>query len=220
MGLFKDAKDALKGAKELGDYHGGMPSVKGSFQDIKALSDDRGQNEILENGTPAKAVALGFATVSPTEKFAMQIDLEIHPTDGEPYKVTYVYPSARQKTPLSAGMEVPVKISADDPSQVAVQWDALKGSIAASGGDMNAVMQGLQNTYSGTAEAAGRAYLAGREAGQTESGAAPATSPAAAAPADAHDPAERMKKLTQMRDAGLINAVEFESKKKEILADL
>ena len=29
-----------------------------------------------------------------------------------------------------------------------------------------------------------------------------------------------MKKLTQMRDAGLINAVEFESKKKEILADL
>lgn len=216
MGLFKDAFGAMKGAKELGDYHGGMPSVKGSFQDIKALSDDRGQNEILKNGIPAKAVALGFATVSPTEKFAMQIDLEIHPADGEPYKVTYVYPSARQKTPLSVGMEVPVKISLDDPMQVAVQWDALKGSIAASGGDMNAVMQGLQNTYSGTADAAGRAYLAGREAGQADSGAAAAAPPAA--PAD--DPTERLKKLTQMRDAGLINAVEFESKKKEILADL
>ena len=37
MGLFKDAFGAMKGAKELGDYHGGMPSVKGSFQDIKAL---------------------------------------------------------------------------------------------------------------------------------------------------------------------------------------
>ena len=84
MGLFKDAKDAIKGAKELGDYHGGMPSTKGSFQDIKAVTDDRGQNEILKNGTPAKAVALGFATASPTEKFAMQIELEIHPTDGEP----------------------------------------------------------------------------------------------------------------------------------------
>ena len=84
---------------------------------------------------------------------------------------------------------------------------------------MNAVMQGLQNTYAGTADAAGRAYLAGREAGQAESGAAPAPAPAAA-PADANDPAERMRKLTQMRDAGLINAVEFESKKKEILADL
>jgi Short C-terminal domain len=219
MGLFKDAKDALKGAKELGDYHGGMPSTKGAFQDIKAVTDDRGQNEILKNGTPAKAVALGFALPSTTEKFAMQIELEIHPTDGEPYKVTYVYPSARQKAALSAGMEVPVKISPDDPMQVAVQWDALKGSIAASGGEMNAVMQGLQNTYAGTADAAGRAYLAGREAGQAESGAAPAPAPAAA-PADANDPAERMRKLTQMRDAGLINAVEFESKKKEILADL
>ncbi len=219
MGLFKDAKDALKGAKELGDYHGGMPSVKGSFQDIKAVTDDRGQNEILENGTPAKAVALGFAVPSATEKYAMQIELEIHPTEGEPYKVTYVYPSARQKTALSVGMEVPVKISPNDPMQVAVQWDALKGSIAASGGEMNAVMQGLQNTYAGTADAAGRAYLAGREAAQTESGAAPPAAPAAA-PADANDPAERMKKLSQMRDAGLINAVEFESKKKEILADL
>jgi hypothetical protein len=29
-----------------------------------------------------------------------------------------------------------------------------------------------------------------------------------------------MRKLAQMRDAGLINAVEFEAKKKEILADL
>jgi hypothetical protein len=215
MGLFKDAKDALKGAKELGDYHGGAPSTKGTFQDIKAVTDDRGQNEILEKGTAAVAVALGFAVPSATETFAMQLELEIHPADREPYKVTYVYPSARQKTALSAGMEVPVKISTSDPMQVAVQWDALKGSIAASGGEMNAVMQGLQNTYAGTADAAGRAYLAGREAGQAESGAAPK-----AAPADANDPAERMKKLTQMRDAGLINAVEFESKKAEILADL
>lgn len=212
MGLFKDAKDALKGAKDLGDYHGGMPSVRGSFQDIKAVTDDRGQNEILQTGAAAKAVVLGFATPSPTEKFAMQIELEIHPAAGDPYPVTYVYPSARQKTPLSVGMEVPVKVSPSDPTQVAVQWDALKGSIAASGGDMNAVMQGLQNTYAGTADAAGRAYLAGRESAQPTAD--------AAAPVDANDPTERMKKLAQMRDAGLINAVEFESKKREILADL
>jgi hypothetical protein len=208
MGLFKDAKDAIKGAKELGDYHGGMPSMSSAFKDIAAVTDDKGQNEILENGTPAKAVALGFATPHPTEKFAMQIELEIHPSDADPYQVTYVYPSARQKAALSAGMEVPVKISADDPMLVAVQWDALKGSIAASGGEMNAVMQGLQNTYSGTADAAGRAYLAGREAGAAE--AKPATD----------DPTERLKKLTQMKDAGLINDEEFATKKAEILADL
>ena len=95
MGLFKDAKDAIKGAKELGDYHGGMPSMKGSFKDIKAVTDDRGQSEILKSGMPAKAVVLGFAMQSSTEKFAMQIELEIHPSGGDPYPVTYVYPSAR-----------------------------------------------------------------------------------------------------------------------------
>ena len=57
MGFFKDAKDGIKGAKELGDYHGGMPSIRGSFKDIAALSDDHGQGEILKVGTPAKAVA-------------------------------------------------------------------------------------------------------------------------------------------------------------------
>ena len=65
-------------------------------------------------------------------------------------------------------MEVPVKISPDDPMQVAVQWDALKGRSRRQAASMNAVMQGLQNTYAGTADAAGRAYLAGREAGQAE----------------------------------------------------
>ena len=53
MGFFKDAKDGIKGAKELGDYHGGMPSIRGSFKDLAALSDDRGQGEILKVGTPA-----------------------------------------------------------------------------------------------------------------------------------------------------------------------
>jgi hypothetical protein len=207
MGLFKDAKNAIGGAKELGDYHGGMPSIRGSFKDIAALSDDRGQNEILKVGTPAKARVLGFPMPSTTEKFAMFVELDVIPPDGEPYTVPYTYPTARQKAPLSIGMEVPVKIHPDDPMLVAVQWDALKGSIAASGGDMSAAMQGIQNTYSGTADAAGRAYLAGKEAGEA------AAQPAA----DANDPAERLKKLGQLRDAGLINGVEFEAKKQEIL---
>ena len=43
---------------------------------------------------------------------------------------------------------------------MAVQWDALKGSIAAAGGDMAAVMGGLQSTYSGTADAAMRQAMA------------------------------------------------------------
>jgi len=209
MGLFKDGFGAIKGAKELGDYHGGMPSMGSAFKDIKAVTDDRGQNEILKSGTPAKARVLGFALPVPDDRFAMQIELDVIPPEGDSYKVTYVFPSARMKAPLSAGMEVPIKISAADPLQVAVQWDALKGSIAASGGDMAAVTQGLANTSQGTADAAGRAYLAGQQAGAQQ-----------AAGASAGDPAERIKKAQQLLDAGLISAEEFEAKRQEILGSL
>jgi hypothetical protein len=128
------------------------------------------------------------------------------PAGGDPYKVQYLFPTARMKAPLSVGMEVPVKVMDDDPNAVAVQWDALKGSIAASGGDMAVAMQGIQNTYAGTADAAGRAYLADKAE--------------ADAKAAADDPAERLKKLGQLKDAGLVSDEEFEAKKAEILADL
>ena len=218
MGFFKDAKDAISGAKDLGDHHGGMPSVGGAFKDIAALSDDRGQGEILKKGTPAKAKALGFAMPHPTEKFTMQIDMEVTPPNGAPYRVTYLYPTARQKTTLSAGMEVPVKISPDDPQQIAVQWDALKGANAAAGGDINAAMAGLQNTYAGTADAAGRAAMAGQPSPfQPNPTFVPTAAPAAPA---AEDPAERIKKAQQLFDAGLISATEFQAKKAEILKDI
>lgn len=201
MGLFKDMKGAIGGAKSLGDHHGGMPSISGAFKDIKTLADDRGEGEVLANGTPGKAIVKSFATPSATEKFAMQIDLEVHPQAGAPYQVTYVYPSARQKAAMSIGMEIPVKYLPDDPARVAVQWDALKGSIAAAGGDMAAVMGGLQSTYSGTADAAMRQAMAG---------------PAA----PAQDPAERLKKLAELRDAGAITDDEYEAKKAEIIREI
>ena len=55
MGVFKDGFKAVKGAKELGDYHGGMPSMRSSFKDIATLTDDQGQGEILKHGMPTKA---------------------------------------------------------------------------------------------------------------------------------------------------------------------
>jgi hypothetical protein len=209
MGIFKDGFGAIKGAKELGDYHGGMPSMKSSFKDIKALTDDQGQGEILKHGTPTKARVNGFPMQ--VDKFSMGIELDVYPpAGGDPYKVQYVFPTARMKAPLSIGMEVPVKVMDDDPSAVAVQWDALKGSIAASGGDMAVAMQGIQNTYAGTADAAGRAYLADKAEADAK----------AAQEASANDPAERLKKLSQLKDAGLVTDEEFETKKAEILADL
>jgi hypothetical protein len=195
MGFFKGMKDL----KELSDHHGGMPSIKGAFKDMAAVADDRGEREILKNGTAAKAVAKGFTEPVPGDKFAMRIPLEVHPPSGEPYQVNYVFTAARMKAPITAGMEIPIKIDPEDPQRIAVQWDAQQASIAAAGGDMAAVTSGLQATYGNAANDAMMAAKAG---------------------AAADDPMTKLKKLGEMRDAGLITNEEFEAKKAQLLAEM
>ena len=195
MGLFKGMKDL----KDLSQHHGGMPSIRESFKDIGKLADDRGEKEVLQNGVPGKAIVKGFAEPVPGDKFAMHIPLEIHPPQGEPYTIDYVFPTTRMKAAITTGMEVPVKILPDDPERVAVQWDAQQASIAAAGGDMAAVMSGMQATYGNVADQAMRDAQAKQAA---------------------EDPAQKLEKLGQMRDSGLITPEEFEAKKKEILAEM
>ena len=100
------------------------------------------------------------------------------------------------KAAITVGMEIPVKGHPEDPNRIAVQWDAQQAGIAAAGGDMAAVTQGLQANYAGSADAAMRE---------------------AQAKAKAEDPAEKIKKLQQMKDSGLISDEEFEAKKAEVL---
>ena len=133
----------------------------------------------------------------------MHIPIEVHPREGEPYQVDYVFAAARMKAAISVGMEIPVKVHPNDPNKIAVQWDAQKASIAAAGGDMAAVQQGLSNTYSGAADAAMRQAMANQQAG-------------AAKP----DPAERLKKLGELKESGVLSDEEFETKKAEILKEL
>ncbi len=197
MGLFKGIRDV----KRMSDHHGGMPSVRQSFKDIGALADDRGESEVMKKGYPAKGVAKGFAEPVPGDRFAMQIPIEVHPPGGgAPYTVNYVFPTTRMKAAVTVGMEIPVKVHPDDPSRIAVQWDAQQASIAASGGDQAAVMQGMQSSAYGAA--ADQAYRQARENQKAE------------------DPAEKLKKLGQMKDSGLISQEEFDAKKAEILAEM
>jgi hypothetical protein len=219
MGLFKDMRDL----KKLGDHHGGMPSWKQAMSDVRSVADDRGEAEILKVGTPAKAVVKGFAMPVPDDRFAMQIPLEIHPAEGSPYQVNYVFPSARMKAALSVGMEVPVKVHPEDPQRIAVQWDAQQAAIAAAGGDMAAVQSGLQQTYGGVADAAMREAMASPAAQSVPRtdqppGAPPPTPPAAGG--GQSDAAARLQQLSDMRESGLIDDDEFEAKKLEILKDL
>ena len=58
MGFFKTVRDV----KALGDHHGGRPSLRDAYKDISSLADDRGEADVLKNGTPTRAVVQGFAT--------------------------------------------------------------------------------------------------------------------------------------------------------------
>ena len=76
-------------------------------------------------------------------------------SSGGPYEVDYLIATARMKAPLTPGMEVPIKVLADDPQRIAVQWDDQNGSIAAQSGDM-AVTNVMDNTYASAADTAMR----------------------------------------------------------------
>jgi hypothetical protein len=204
MGFFK----AMKGAKELGDYHGGMPRMRDAFKSMEALSDDRGEKAVLKNGVPTKATVQGFTTPVPNDPFAMQIPLDVEPPGGgTTYRVDYVFPTARMKAAVTVGMVVPVKVDPADPQKIAVQWDAQKAEIAAAGGDMAAVTAGLANTYAGTADAAAR--------GQSVPG-VPMTGPMIGA----KSPADKIRELAQLRDSGAITEEEFETKKAQLLCEM
>ena len=199
MGFFK----AMKGAKELGDYHGGMPRMRDAFKTLEAVSDDRGEKTILKTGIPTRATVQGFPSQVPGDPFAMQIPLDVDPPGGgSPYRINYTFPVARMKAAISVGMVVPVKVDPADPKQVAVQWDAQKAELAAAGGDLAAVQAGMANAYSGIADAAAR------------------SGGAAAAPNPFKSPADKIRELAGLRDAGAITEEEFQSKKAQLLNEL
>jgi hypothetical protein len=222
MGFFKDIRDVSKQGKELGDYHGGMPTWKQAMSDFRGVADDRGQGEVLSKGTPSSAVVKGPPMPIEGDRFAMQILLDVTPPGGgAAYEVNYVFPAARMKAGLMPGQTVPIKVMPDDPQRIAVHWDAQKANIAAAGGDMAAAMQGMQNMYDGTADAAMRRAMAERAG--APSGPIPAPDPAgpgAARAAGGGDVTARLAKLNELRQQGLVTEAEFEAKKAALLKEL
>jgi Ser-tRNA(Ala) deacylase AlaX len=159
-----------------------------------------GGGQPADRGTLLRASDGRTWTVRAARKAGGDIVHELDPADGgAPYEVQYIFPSTRMKAALSVGMELPVKVDPADPQRIAVQWDAQQASIAAAGGDMAAVTSGMQSAYGNVADQAMRD---------------------AQAKSAAEDPTAKLKKLTEMRDAGLITSEEFDAKKKELLADL
>ncbi len=207
MGIFKD----FKNMKDAADERGGVPNMRDSFRDMGKAFDDRGEREILQTGITAKGIVRGFPNTVIGDRFAMTIPIEVLPPEGLPYTIDYVFPTTRMQAALTAGMEVPIKISKDDPQKIAVQWDAQRATIAAEGGTQAAVQAGLAQTYGGAANAAMEQAMKNLREGT--GGNVPPTP-------FQPDVQSRMEQLEQLKQAGLIDDAQYESKKQQLLDQL
>jgi transposase-like protein len=207
VGIFK----TFKNMKETAAEHGGMPNLRDSYTDISKTFDDRGEREILKTGITAMGIVRGFTTTVPGDRFAMSVPIEVHPPEGATYTIDYVFPTVRMQAAISAGMEIPIKISRDDPTKIAVQWDAQKAQIAAAGGSTPAVMEALAKTYGPATQAAMDQTMSNLRQG-TGANPPPMTSQA--------DPQSRIEKLEQLKNAGLIDDATYEAKKQKIIDEI
>jgi hypothetical protein len=208
MGLFKD----IKNLKEAAADHGGMESLKDARRDVSSALDDRGEREILKTGITAMAVVKGFMMPVPDDRYAVQVPLEVHPPDGLPYAVHYVFTASRLQAPLMPEMEIPIKISAEDPMKIAVQWEAQKAAVAAGGGAVAVSMQALSK-ISGPEEAQAMAAEAMASVG--------AKMPEFMTPKmPVGDPKARLEQLDELKRSGLIDDAEYQAKRQQILDQL
>jgi hypothetical protein len=99
----------------------------------------RGQQKLLETGTPARAVVKEFREQWETDDDALvsrqsvrwgnsQMTLEVRPEGGAPYEWSgEMWVRVKRYNALPGefvGSEVPVKVDPADPQKVAVDWDA------------------------------------------------------------------------------------------------
>lgn len=92
------------------------------------------RSEVLEEGMPASAVIVSMAETGTTVNDHPMVDFELEVTrDGAPpYTAT-----VRQMLPrlliarVEPGVTVGVKVMADDPSKVAIDWESVSGSAPA-----------------------------------------------------------------------------------------
>jgi hypothetical protein len=126
MGMFKDLFKLTREAKELkrNTPTPGMGEMVGQMREavesINAQQADSGR--VLAEGTPATAIIRDLGTPERGAAwFNLMLDLEVRPTIGRPYRIAneYLVPSSAQ---LEPGVELPVRVDANDPAKIAIDW--------------------------------------------------------------------------------------------------
>ena len=143
MGLFKSMKDLsnlTKQAKELQSQQqqeaGYKPGFGGQMQQmgdmisqaneqLADLTDSSGERaQILANGISGQGVIVAHGTPERgAQWFNLDIDMEIHVSGRQPYRVNNMYMVPAGAT-LGPGVTLPVKVDPNDSSKIAIDWDA------------------------------------------------------------------------------------------------
>jgi hypothetical protein len=96
--------------------------------DITDSSGERG--EILANGVPGQGVIVAHGTPERgAQWFNLDIDLEVHVSGRQPYRVNNMYMVPAGAT-LGQGVTLPVKVDPNDPSKIAIDWESAQSAPA------------------------------------------------------------------------------------------
>jgi len=143
VGLFKSMKDLsslTKQGKELQrqqqEQAGYKPGFGGQMQQmgdmlsqaneqLADLTDSSGERaQILADGIPGQGVIVAHGTPERAAQwFNMDIDLEVHVSGRQPYRVNNMYMVPAGAT-IGQGVTLPIKVDPNDPSKIAIDWDS------------------------------------------------------------------------------------------------
>jgi Short C-terminal domain len=142
VGLFKsmkDLSDLTKEAKQLQrqqqEEQGYEPGFKGQMQQmgdmlsqaneqLAELTGDQGERgEILANGIAGEGVIIAHGPLERgAQWFNLDIDLEVHVSGRQPYRVNNQYMVPAGAT-IGQGVTLPVKVDPNDQAKIAIDWD-------------------------------------------------------------------------------------------------
>ena len=95
-------------------------------EQMKELNDQSGRavRPPRRRASPAKGVIVGHGTPARGASwFNLDIDMEIHVPGRKPYRVNNQYMVPASAT-LGPGVELPVKVDANDQAKIAIDWAA------------------------------------------------------------------------------------------------
>ena len=142
----KDLSSLTKQAKELQRQQqqaaGYRPGFRGQMQQMgdmisqanEQLADLTGasgeSDRILATGLSGQGVVVAHGTPERgAQWFNMDIDLEVHVGGRRPYRVNNMYMVPAGAT-IGEGDTLPIKVDADDPSRIAIDWDSAQRAPA------------------------------------------------------------------------------------------